>query len=168
MSRYLLLAPLALLTACAPMEYAFDHDRRADFSAYKTYAWTATIPEKQWEKAQREDLMIRRVVEQVDRTLEARGYKKAEGKADFLVAFTPLMRNRTYTTGYGHYGWTTLETRRVHEAGMQLDILDGASRKVVWTGMAGGGFQGRMNPEESEGVIAEAVNGLLAQFPPKK
>lgn len=150
------------------MEYAFDHDRRADFSTYRTYAWTSTLPEKQWAKALREDLMIRRVVDQVDQSLAARGFHKAESQADFLVAFTPLMRNRTFTTGTGHFGWTHLETRRVREAGLQLDILDGASRKVVWSGLAGGGFQGRLTPENSERVIAEAVNQLLARFPPKK
>ncbi len=168
MSRLLLLAPLALLTACAPMQFATDHDRKADFSAYKSYVWTSSIPEKQWERAVREDIMIRRVVEQVEQVLASRGYRKGtDGKADFMVSFTPLLTTRMQTTGYSHYGWNSMETRRIKEAGIQLDVLDGASRKVVWTGFAGGGFQGSLSPQEAEAKVAEAVQGLLSRFPPQ-
>ena len=162
------IAPL-ILVSCTPMELRFDHDRSVDFSRFHTYVWSSRIPAQEWDKVVRDDLMIRRVVDQVDRTLASRGFKQLQGgEADFLVVFTPLLRTRMVTMGYGFYGGGYSETRPVGEAGLQLDILDAKSRHVVWSAFAGGSFARSEDPSETDRKVAEAVERILAHFPPAK
>jgi hypothetical protein len=165
----LLIAPLVFLASCSPLELRFDHDRSADFSKYHTYQWTSRIPAKEWDKAVKNDLMIRRVVDQVDRNLASRTFQKLDtGEPDFLVIFTPLMRSRMVTNSFYSYGGGFSETRRVGEAGLQLDILDGKTRRVIWSAFASGSFARSEDPAETDKEVAEAVDRILANFPPAK
>lgn len=167
MLRYLSLLPLLFLLACMPVRVDYDH--RVDFNRYKTYAWRAPMPEADWEKLLREDLMVRRVAEQLDGALAARGYRKAEGgDPDFLVSFKPLLRSRWVLDHQmiGRLGHGYADFRRLPGAGIQVDFLEAGSRRVVWTGSAGRGLEGDLTPQQAERLVADTLAALIQRFPP--
>jgi len=130
---------MLLARVVAAQEVNYDHDQRANFSAYHTYAW-AGGPNPA------DDLNHARIVAAVDRQLTAKGLTPVDStrNPDLLVVYRVGLHQDFEINGYDNrepppYGgpsWARLEQVPVDT--LAIGILDGKTRSLVWRASASG------------------------------
>lgn len=173
--RKLLLASALLIAACETTPTInSDFDPSVNFAKYRTYSWVyGTTPEGM------NPLTYERVRASIDRSLAARGYTQAN-PGDFAVAFTLGRRDTVRVTDYGPYGgfypgwgygyrwgwapvYNQVDVRNVTEGSLAIDFYDTATKRPIWHGTATQEVTpGRVN----QALIDQAVDGVIARFPP--
>lgn len=173
--RILSLALLLAGAGCSSISVWTDHDPQADFSKRKTYDW--------YPRAKEADAVVTLTNARVERALEeslkARGFtRSSDGKADFHVGYRALVQRRseappTTDVSVYHYGWRRTytvtadsEAKTTEEGTLILDVIDPATKTLLWRGTARGVVDPTRTPEQREARIREAVEKLLADFPP--
>lgn len=173
---------LLLLLAAASLsargqKVKVGYDKSADFSKYKTYAWTepAMPPTR--------PLLWRFVVNSIDVELEAKGLQHVdkdgqlilipEGGIDFGIVVssgTPITGsysgpvpsiNATMWTGTGGQGELA---PAVGDATLRLQFVDRSTNQIVWSGAV----NQKLDPDEkakSLELASKAVSKLLKKFP---
>jgi hypothetical protein len=176
------LALLLGLCACATLRVGSDYDHSASFSGYHTFAW---MPAHASPYDSPNPLVIQRAHDAIQQALTAKGYQLVDepAAADFVVDFTIGSRERTdvrsypapyagpWFRGYGSwwgapYWGNEVDVRRYREGTLSVDIFDGHSHRPVWHGWARKELT-RSDIEHSGGSIRQAVDSVLAAFPPK-
>ncbi|MBK9099251.1 MAG: DUF4136 domain-containing protein [bacterium] len=111
--------------------------------------------------------------------MDAKGYTVAD-KADFGIALMFSSKTKTniqsygYGYGYGYwgrpgmYGTGGVDVTQYDEGTLVIDIIDMAEQKLVWRGIGSGAMEQSPTVEERTENINNAVNKILAQFPPDK
>ena len=171
---------MLFLAGCSTLSVVSDYDREFDFSKLRTYRW----PEKD-EGIRKSDvlvnnpLMYKRVQMAVDKHLQARGYRREEGKqADFVVhAHAGVKKVRSYYPrvgvgfGYRYWPWwgpyggyTYVST--YEEGSLVLDIISESDKELTWRGVATGVVRSYRTPETMQRDIDKAVEKILVNFPP--
>jgi hypothetical protein len=163
---------------CASLQVRYDYDRKADFSKLKKYDWFQD--EKPEAKVQ--ELMVKRIENEVNTQLKAKGIQPAPEHPDFLIRLG-IFGRPVYggSTGVGFsvgvpvggsgamsVGSGTSRAKEKLEWTMILDFLDPDEMSVIWNASATDRVSPRMSPEQQERLIHEAVTEMLLHFPPKK
>ena len=81
MKKYLLIPVLFAFVACSTVKVAYDYDKQADFSKYKTYA----ISEETTKMANVNQLNRDRIINAVEAEMAAKGFTKAGDNADVIL-----------------------------------------------------------------------------------
>ncbi len=114
LSILMILAFALMLMACSSVTIKTDYDREYDFTKFKTYRWASGTEINPQDELQKYPLVLKRVVEAVDKTLAQKGLTKAEEGADFdlvvLVHAGVKDKMQVHSTGGGGYyggrhGW---------------------------------------------------------------
>ncbi len=175
---------IATLSGCSTMQITSDYDPSANFAGLKTYDW---IPEPQKASGDfriDDPFIKRRIRDAVDNQLAAQGYeKRSSDTPDFLVGYHVALNkklqvstmNECYGTVVGprwhHSGprWYGSETYvyDYDEGSLVLDIIEAGGRKLIWRGSAIARVDTTASAERKTKRINEAVQRILAQFPPK-
>jgi hypothetical protein len=169
----LLLAPLALLGACAGPKVFTNQDPAADFAAYRSYGFAAPLGT---DDEQYSSLLSVHLKAAVARELEARGYVVSPDP-DLLVNFRVQTQEKVQSTstpaayhGYRHYGtwggYAGYETTvsQYTEGTLQVDLVDARRRQLVWEAS----LVGRITDERRENLEAtcdEALREIFARYP---
>lgn len=167
------------LSACETLRVGSDYDRGTDFAGYHSFTW---LPREDY--GVRNPLVIERARDAIQKRLEEKGYTHATDpeSADFAVDFTIGARERTdirtypapYRGPWGWYGpgwwgypyWSTgVDVRQYREGVLAIDVFDGRTHRPVWHGWARKPLT-RKDMEESGQSIQQAVDAVLARFPP--
>ncbi len=178
MKRYLVLPILvvALLPACSPsLKVTSDYDRQADFTKYKTYAFS---PESM--ELPVNELNKRRILTEIETQMAAKGFTKAE-TGDLLVDVRVSAQERkeatAYTSGngYGMYGGyrygggfqtTSVNVQTYVDGTLIISFVDAAKKELVWQGTGVKTLDQDASAEQREKNITEAIKGILAKYPP--
>ena len=154
---------------CSSVSVSTDYDPQTDFSRLKTYDWMPGRP-----PLGSDTLTSSRIQRAVDDGLRARGYVKAS-RPDFHVAYQVSVGQRVESIPSSDYayGWRRsysmsggTEVRTYDEGTLILDVVDPASKTLLWRGTARSVVEPGLMPEEREAKIREAVEKLLEEFPP--
>ena len=180
---------LALAAGCASsVKVNSDYDPGADFASLKTWSWVENEPHPRGGgRIEGNQLLTSRVTSAVERTLTTRGYPQAQSSPDFLVAFTFGAQEKLdvrsspstgayYGTGYrgrrgGAYtGWggSSVDVSQYTEGTLVIDILKPTGEHLVWRGTGSARLREEKDPEKRIQKINDAVDKILAQFPPEK
>ena len=159
------------LAACASQPQAqVEYTERTDFSSYASYRWITEdlvlIQSGTGNEKIRNVENERRIRAAVERELAAKGLAKAEGEAaDLILAFTVGTRVRYKIQGGGQmtFDLVTEDAARVTRSTLTLYLFDGRSNEQVWQASTRKDLPPGADPDK---VIPEAVNLLLAEFPP--
>ena len=165
-------ASLALLgTITSAQSVTYDFDRAANFSKFRTYAWTrgAALPD---------ELNHARVVRAIENQLAAKGFTRVEASAnpDLLVAyhasFDKNLRIDAYASGWGgpRFGGLrsgTATTQEILTGTLVIDMIDASTEKIVWRGLASGDLDTNAKPEKREKNINKVADKLFKNYPPK-
>ncbi|MBC2837722.1 DUF4136 domain-containing protein [Robiginitalea sp. SC105] len=176
------LAALLLLASCSSVRVASDYDRGADFSGYKSYAFYKTGIDK----AMISDLDKKRILRAIDGELNGRGFVKSENP-DLLISIFTTEKDRVdiYANSFGWgwgwgWGWgynpwfwgpgawnygpaVTTNT----EGTLYIDLIDAATRELVWQGKGTGILGNNQNMEKKEERIQDFVSRILERYPPE-
>jgi hypothetical protein len=176
-------ALMLALAACSTLQVGSDYDRSASFTNFHTF----TIMQRNHERGDRgtrNPLVAQRVQDDIKADLTSRGYMYTDdpSQADFVVDFTVGSRERTdiqsypqpYTGwyGYGGPGWwggpywgNSVDVRQYTEGTLSIDVFDARTHRPVWHGWAKRPLSDS-DLNSPEQPVREAVNSVLAKFPP--
>ncbi len=158
---------IAVMPACSSLATSFDYDTAHQFGAPKTYAWI---------EKQDNSIGMRRVRDAVNAELSARGLALAPLEPDFQIAahLGSQEKLRVVDWGYSYpsrgywHGGRDIDVYQYEEGSLVLDVIDPDKSELVWRGTASKAVDPSWTPEEREVEVREAVQALLAEFPPKK
>ena len=165
--------------ACSGIKVSTDYDPDVDFSALRSYAWLDDRSGIEGDRADVTSLLDRRVRSAVDETLPGKGLAQvARDEAEVLVSYhfgieTKLDVNTihsSYGYGRGRYGarGSSQTTVKEYEEGtLLIDLIDPASKQLVWRGAGQARIRRSTTPEQSEERVRQAVAMILAEFPPE-
>ena len=191
--RIALLGLALLLSACETMQVTNDYNPSVDFAKFQTWAWKDPALQYQPNSLMlKSDLTEQRIMQAVSSGLDQRGLRPAAtgSKPDLLVQTYLIVANRQeqIVTNYGYGGpwggpwgyaggpWEGYwgapmynETRNVvYQVGtLQIDLIDAKDGKLVWRGSAEKIVDNSPTPAERNAAIHDAVNKILANYPPK-
>lgn len=164
-----------LAVGCATLNADYDYDPSVDFSKLRTYGWLPRDP-----GSSTQELTVKRIQNAVNSQLQAKGLTLASDNPDFLIGMQ--VSGRTTDAGsvgvgasigipVGHGGTISLGTGRSkptekREGTLVLDFVSPAEKSVLWHGSATGTVHPEAPPEDQEKRINQAVEKILANFPP--
>ncbi len=173
-----LLLPIFILfiaASCATIKVTSDFDKTAQFTGYKTYAFT---PEAL--NLNVDELNRKRLITAVENELSLKGFKKAETPDVLidlkLVAKTVQTATANTSGGYGRgyrYGWgggfstTTINYDSYQEGTLFVDIIDASKLQLVWQGRGVGTLDPEASAKKRESNINNAVKMIFTKYPPK-
>ena len=169
------------------MQVSSDYNTDADFAALHSYDWLPSPSVKSGDpKIQYGSLTEARVKSLVDGQLARKGYVRDAGQPDFLVTYHVAVEDKVSVTyinelyGYGP-GWGTGYRRNIRHYGapgteavvseyqqgtLLLDVVKADSKQLIWRGTATDEVYPELGQEAREKRLREAVQKILAQFPP--
>lgn len=164
-------------TGCSPFSVNSDYDTGANFSKFKTWNWFVGPGSGE---AELDGLTEGRIRAALEAELPGRGLVYTTSRpADVHVAYHAAVSQRletTPTTAAFGYGWGshfaavgTGTTVEVYDEGtLVIDLVDPASKNLVWRGTARSAVNLNATPEAREARIRQAVRRILEQYPPAK
>jgi hypothetical protein len=181
----LLVALLALGAACSSVRTSYDFDPAVDFSVWRTYAWYPGGTPPTGDPRLDNPLLHGRIEAAVDRSLTAQGYTRVQdGTPDFYANYhlsteqrlDVRTMNHMYMggphrrhwggAGWGGVGWTETHVSQYEVGTLVVDFLDTPARRLVWRGSGTRRLSRDLQPDRMTQRVNEAVEEVLAQFPP--
>jgi hypothetical protein len=159
-------AVACLGTVAAAQQVSVDFDRSADFSKFKTFAWTAGTPV-------RDDLNHKRIIRSVEEQLTIKGMAKAASDPDVLVAYHASLDRDLQITGFGSgwfYGAGRSMSARAQEivvGTLVVDLIDASTRSIVWRGMTSSDLNPTASAEKRDKSVTKAATKLFKNYPPR-
>jgi len=164
-----------LLVGCSSVSVKTDYDPQTDFAAFRTWSWLEAGPAPGVDGLT--DGRIRAAVEAV---LPTRGLQRAAAgeDADLRVAYQARVEQRveavpapmpppvTYRWRAGYAPYETQQLTTYDEGTLVLDLIAPDGGTLLWRGSATAVVGTADSPEEREQRIREAVEAILARFPP--
>lgn len=177
----LLAAATLGLSACAtgPLVRT-DHDPTVDFASYRTWGFYQPIA---MEQSGYSSWISERVRADVQREMDARGYRYAAEGADLLVNFQGVVEDKTavwsmprsdvqWFYSYRRRGYVAVpvwydetQVSSYREGTLTVDLVDGRRNRLVWTGSASAPVGGKATPEKRMAEIDQAIAGIFAKYP---
>lgn len=162
-----------ILVACSSINVSYDLDKEANFSAYKTYGYTAEAL-----ALGIGDLNRDRLLRAIDAEMAARGFTKSDSPdtwIDLLVKAQERVQATATNTGgyYGRYGWgggmstTHIDYDKYVDGTLFINLIDKSTEKMVWQGRATKTLDENASPEKKETNIKNAVKMIYQKFPVK-
>jgi hypothetical protein len=158
-------------TIALAQSVSYDFDRSVNFSKFRTYAWThGTELDDQLNHA--------RVVRAIESQLAAKGLTKVDAGAgpDLLVAYHASFDRNLQIDALGN-GWGgarfgalrsgTATTHEIVTGTVVVDLLDAATRGVVWRGVASDDLDSGASPQKREKNINKAAQKVFKNYPPR-
>jgi hypothetical protein len=159
-------------TLALAQSVTYDYDRGADFSNYKTYAWTRGAELT-------DELNHARVVRAIDAALVAKGLGRVEPSAnpDVLVAYHASFEKNLEINGLSHawgpFGlggdrWGSARVLPVLVGTLVVDITDARTNAIVWRSLASRDIRPTDKPQSRDNKIAKATEKMFRNYPPKR
>jgi hypothetical protein len=167
-----------LLVACsnAPIVRS-DYDPRADFSAYRSFAFMEPLGT---DRAGYTTLLTERLKRAVALQMESRGYIYQEKNPDVWINFQSQVKSKTeyvppppmmWGVGYGfgfYGGWPGYafgpDVIQYNEGTLKVDLIDARRRQMVWEGI-GTTLLGNTQQPASEALVENIVSSIFARYP---
>ena len=169
------------VSGCVGFQVTQDYDPATDFSGYRSWYWLPPSPSG--DPRVDNDLVDARIRRAVEAALSARGYRKtSKGEGDFAVGYHVLIEGKTdvrtvndyygYGPGWGRYGGrigsgrTETYVDQYEQGTLIIDVIDKGSMKLAWRGSTSARLQETSARQERTERVQEAVDAILAEFPP--
>lgn len=134
-----------LLSGCATSFY-HSFDPTTAYGGLKSYSWvTPGITGRTG------DLVVKNVHYLADQVFEIKGFRKAAENPDMLMSVQYVNEIGMYEYGY-------------QQRMLTIDIQNADSKQLIWRGTA----TGSISTDAASSDLKNAVQGILAKFPPTK
>jgi hypothetical protein len=169
------------LQACSGITVSQDFEKEYNFAGLKTFAWKPNDDKSYGIKDN--DLLDKRIRTAIENTLQAKSYRRVDSSTpDFFISYHYNVEQKITSSGvsggvalgrssfggFGGIGLSTGSDVRAYDQGtLLIDVTIPLGDKLVWRGVATQSVSDHSSPEESTANINEAVDKILAQFPPR-
>ena len=174
---------ISLLAGCSTVKVHSDYDPAVDFTKLKTYSWMEKPNPDEAPTIAENTLLTDRIERSVDGVLEAKGLSRVpRADADFLISQHIGVQQKLqvdttqfgygYGFGYGAWGgpiggYSNQTTVSQYEEGtLMLDFVNPENRNLIWRGTGQSRVRRASTPQDREKLIRNAVEHILAKFPP--
>lgn len=166
-----LFAIVLLCLSVSPMAFAqtthVTWDHNANFAGFHTYMWqTSPNPAKgAWDQ---------RIIEAIDKQLQARGLTKVNSNPDLWVVYSNSIQNVKSVVGIGYVLPSIFEEEGgpagyatyMNKVGtLVVELADTKTKQLVWRGSASDTISDKTNKDISN--LDKAVAKLFRSYPPK-
>ena len=158
---------LGMATLGVAQDAKSDYDHHTNFPQYRTYYWQKVkTTDPLWES---------RIQEAVDRTLQAKGWRRVENGGDVALTAVGSARNeqeyQTFYNGMGGWYWggfgeKTTQVQNYPVGTLVLDMYDAHNKQLMWRGISTDTLSDE--PEKNEKKLDRDVEKMLSHFPPKE
>ena len=175
----LMLAGL-VIAGCSRFSVRSVHDRSANFRDLRTYAWLPAEQAAPADQRVQDRYLDRRLRKAVDTELRAKGFAPAAAgqQADFLLnyRFSTSPASSVVTDPdlrYGGSAWlawpdaSAVYSQSYDEGTLYIAVIDPHTKQRIWVGAAEARLVPTMSLERKSKRVDDAVNAILAQFPPR-
>lgn len=176
MKKFLIIPVLFAFMACSTVKVAYDYDKQADFSKYKTYV----ISEETMKMEGVNQLNRDRIIAAVEAQMAAKGFTKDENADVILdvrikgeeIQTATATSTGGYGYGYGRWGYgggmstTTVNYDKYVEGTMFVTLVDKATEKIAWQGTGTRTLEENASAEKREQNIDYAVSQIFTNYPP--
>ncbi|MGV8961477.1 MAG: DUF4136 domain-containing protein [Stenotrophomonas sp.] len=178
--RLALLSLLCVLAACATTpRVSVQADPAGEFNRYRSFAFYAPLAVEHHGYS---TITSNQIKAAVRAQMKSRGYVFDAANPDLWVNLNAYLQDKTRVTtmpevDYDYYysyrarSYVALpywrdrtDVRRYTEGTLNVDLVDARQNRLVWEGVAVGTVA-RMDPEQRETKIDEAVAAVFARFP---
>jgi len=175
--KYLLFIVMVIsITSCSSVKVAYDYDKQADFTKFKTYAFTEETLNMPVDELNRN-----RIIAATENELAAKGFTKSDNP-DVLIDIHITAKKRTEAVantsgGYGRYGrygygggfsTTTVDYNEYVDGTMLINMVDKSTEKIAWQGRGTKTIDEDASASKREQNINYAVKQIFTNYPPKK
>lgn len=152
--------------ACSGVKVDSEHDPAADFARFKTFAQAATsATEAPADGAKSHATFAAEIDAEIERALTAKGLKSAAPDAADLLVRHHLRLETKVEFNDPYYAYKAVET--YEEGTLIIDLLERETNRRVWRGTGMTRLREELTRGEREAHIREAVDAILAQYPPE-
>jgi len=167
-----------IMASCSSVKVAYDFDKQADFTKYKTYAFTEDVAKLSIDELNRD-----RIISAVETELTAKGFTKSDNP-DVLIDIFITAKKRTeavantsgpgYGGYYGRYGYgggfstTTVSYNDYIDGTLLINMVDKSTEKIAWQGRGTRTIDEDASAAKRESNINYAVKQIFTNYPPKK
>jgi len=176
------LALFGLLAACVTGgEAYYDADSRADFSHYRTFAFSQPLGTNRGEA---DTLLSQRLKAATARQMQARGFVYQERDPDLLIDFHARVEEHEYADPmfnpmFGYYypyhgrfyrawpswGWGFgMDSSSYREGKLNIDMIDADQRKLIWEAVVTSNAVRATGPR-ADALVDAAVATAFRRFP---
>lgn len=174
------LLAVIFITACgSTVKVTTDYDKQNEFSKYKTFAFYQ-LTDKGPGLSQ---LNQNRIINAIKGEMIKKGFTENTSNPDILINATAIVKEkkevsattsyygyrgyyRPYAWGPGYTGSTTYDVYEYKDGSLVIDIVDAASKQLVWQGTGNKEIDVPLKNADTE--IPAAVTKIMAGFPPGK
>lgn len=179
MKKLLLILTLFAFVACSTVRIGYDYDKSADFTKFRTYAFSEETMKMPMNQLNRD-----RLIAAVENQLMLKGLTKSD-KADVIIDLrvkgVEVQTANATTTGayngyrhrYGRWGYgtgfstTQIDYDKYIEGTLFVTMVDKQADKIVWQGTGTKIIDEHATPEKREQNINKAVTQIFVNYPPK-
>jgi hypothetical protein len=186
----LIIGLLLVVAGCTPLpNTGYDFDRSTNFGGYKTYAWLSGEQEKTGDRRADNSTVDMRIRIAIGTQLRLKGYQTLpDGRPDFFVTYTIGLKDSSPTVSSQYFSEGMAGRPFLHSADSRsgrdgtpsisegyssltgtllIDVIDGASQKLVWRGTAAGEVDQGLTSEQRDERTKAIVRNILSHFPPQ-
>lgn len=177
MKKLLLVCLIAAVSSCSSVSISYDYDKQADFSKYKTYAFSEDALNLPVDQLNRD-----RVIRAVETEMAAKGFSKSDtpdvlidlqvkAKQELEATATNMgggMYGGRYGYGYGYGSTTRVDYNQYTVGSLFINMVDKSTEKIVWQGRGSKTISEDASATQRETNINNGVKLIFTQYPPKK
>jgi len=179
MKKSIFIFLIAVMASCSSVQTSYDYDKQADFSKYKTYAFTQDALNLPVDQLNRD-----RILRAVDTEMAAKGFSKSDNPdvlVDLQVKAKQEMDATATNTGGGMYGGrygfgggygygttTHIDYNQYTVGSLFINLVDKSTEKIVWQGRGSKTIDEDASPTQRDTNINNGVKQIFTLYPPKK
>lgn len=160
------------VSGCATMMVSSHIERGVDFTKYATYDWGPpdNLPVGD-PRLDNNPFFNDYLQGAIEKKLAAKGYKRANEKADLLIHYHASVNQRldvyTVDNRYGYcYGNCEPQVADYEQGTLVVDLVDAKTNKVVWRGWSQDTMNGVIdNQERLEKQVEKGVTKMMLLLP---
>jgi hypothetical protein len=178
MRKLLIIPVLLIFVSCSSIKIAYDFDKEADFSKYKTYEFSEETLNLKIDQLNRN-----RLIKAVETEMATKGFTKSEN-ADAIIDLRlkerkyklqlrqqPVLMVGTVTDMAGGgmaegFANTQINYDKYVEGTLFITLIDKAGQKVIWQGTGTKTIDEKASPQKREENINYAVKQIFSNYPP--
>lgn len=164
---------MGLLASCAPsVNVKFDYDPKVNVRQFSTYRIEADRV-RNADPIAGSGLNQRRIMDQIDQSMRAHGYRAVEaGNADLVIRFFSDSKDRqqiqsspSMSPYWGYWGMNNqVYSRQYEENRIVINFYDSRTNDIVWQGWATGQLNQKRD-RDRDTAYRTTVKSILDKFP---
>ncbi|WP_128546085.1 DUF4136 domain-containing protein [Larkinella soli] len=166
---------VGLLASCAPsVNVKYDYDPKVNVRQFSTYRIEAD-QRRNADPIAGSNLNQRRIADEIDKAMRAKGYKPVVGgEADLVIRFfsdakdrQQIQSNNTWSPYWMWYGpgYNNVYSRQYEENRVVVNVYDARSNDIIWQGWATGQLNQSKKESSRDVAYRTTVQSIMNQLP---